>query len=794
MINLNSLATKIEDTIFAQTGVKAKINGGINFSLLGKATIVAHDISIANGHIDSCEFTIPVFSIFDVKQANISGDIIVNKANIKIQKLSQFNIKNNIHIQDSVVNFLNKDYAIVTATVSNNDFYCITRTNQHKYEINMRNNDFVVINNNNKLKIIGHLSEDGSARGSLEIIAENINKWFEFDTPKITGKFPITTNFEWNGNYDIKFNNISTDNVKGNIYLNENGSRFIQLKSNKSNMDFSFLLQPTKFFINTTVDLDFSGNIKFANNTFNHIYVNAVGTDSELTINKIIADDTTIQQGHITKYGAENINITSKYNGKNISCLFSGTPNKWSCSDFAYDNKITGSVYYNDNHFDIILKSNTDIDNLQELLTDANSLIENANISFMFPNMAGTIKIINKKQQVSYEFIKNKNLTWAKTSLDFLPKFMYDEYGDFMWQGDEMYFIPYSKTWQLKTNGNYFNIVGNSFKEWLNNLNLQAIKDSAYTIYGNYKNKSLAGLTINVLNHTFKGSAVGNNIVLKTDILNIDSLIEQKYLDNYEELSFFYPAVITLPFAIDINLSLSANEMIYKNIKYNSFIYSLKENTQTFSIADSARGNLLATLKKDNANYFLDVQLNKFLINGFLLPTNTPLNISDSVITSEIHLQTNGKIAYDFWNNFYGTFDASFDGGTLQGLGIANFYANYQNIHTLNAEEYLSQAFSGGISPIKKLQITGDYNSGNIKTTTPFTLLLKHTDIVGTMEFYDKKMQTNLNILLRGTSTNPTPINLQINKNGSRDYSLSEIMTTFDAEYMKDFIRSHDRF
>ena len=59
MLIFNNLKPKIEEVVLTQTGIPAKINGDVNFSLIGKVTIVAHDISVPNGVIDNINKTAP---------------------------------------------------------------------------------------------------------------------------------------------------------------------------------------------------------------------------------------------------------------------------------------------------------------------------------------------------------------------------------------------------------------------------------------------------------------------------------------------------------------------------------------------------------------------------------------------------------------------------------------------------------------------------------------------------------------------------------------------------------------
>ena len=133
---------------------------------------------------------------------------------------------------------------------------------------------------------------------------------------------------------------------------------------------------------------------------------------------------------------------------------------------------------------------------------------------------------------------------------------------------------------------------------------------------------------------------------------------------------------------------------------------------------------MLTTINKNKNKYDIQIQLNKFMWDSALLKTNMPLNISDTSITAEIKLKTFGKTANDTINNIYGTFDMSFTGGYLHGLGITEFYSSAQSINILNAEYALSKALEKGITPIKKMYIVGEYNNGNTNTTSPFTLLM----------------------------------------------------------------------
>ena len=793
MITLNSLKPKIEQTIFKETGIPVKINGDIHFSLLGKATIVAHDISLENGFVSSCEFAVPLMSIFDIEKANISGDIYVNNASLSVEKIKPFSMSTKLIVKNSKIKFLNKTYDIVNADLSKESVYAIVRTNQHKYEIKSTNNKFVIKNKNNDLNLSGDLYKDGSAVAHISITAQNINRWFEFESPKITGKFPITADIKWNGSYGVNFTNISANGISGEADLQEDGYKIIKLKNDNADYDMSFILKDTSILKNADLNLDFNGNIKFLDKKFKHLFVNIVGEKDKVNIKEIIADDLIIKNGYIDEKGAHNLDIQLPENEIDTKCIFNGTPTNWYCSEFQYGKNTIGELYVNDQKFYIKVSSKDNLDDVNTLVSSARKIGQIGKIDFVFENMAGTLNITQKDFSVVYKFVKNKNLKWAKTDLYFLPEFMLEENGDFTWD-DSMYFIPKSKDWHIQITKDSFILDGNNIKTWFENIDSSTIVDLPYVIYGNYKNKDISNLKVQILNQKFTGSASGNNVTLKTDILNLDSLLTKEFKNNYEQLSFFVNHPLFIPFDLPINISLSADSLIYKNDTYNNFVYSLKPKTQMFSVTDSDHGSILTTIKKDRINYDINIQLNKFVWKDYLLPQHMPLNISDTSITADIKLKTHGKIAHDITENIQGTFDASFENGTLHGINTDKFYASAKNINTFNVEDFLYESLKGGTSKIKKLHIKGTYDNGDIKTTEPFELYLKHTDILGTLDITKDKMFTKLKLVLRGTSSEPKPIEININQNNKREFSLSDMVLNFDPEYMRTFIQTHDKF
>ena len=794
MVNLNFLKPKIENVILSQTGIPAKITGDINFSLIGHTTIIANDIVVPNGTIASCKFTIPFFDILDLKNARVSSDVLVSGANLFIEKLIPFELKNTITVHNSNIKFLNKEYNIIDATLSKNNVSAIVRTDQHKYEIKSHRNLFVIKNKNNDLNISGKLFSDGTASAHIEIIAQNVNRWFEFEKPLIRGQFPITADVYWDGNYGIKFTNISANGVTGSIDIQDNGYKIVKLKSNNADYNLSFFSTNPDVFQNISFDLDFYGTLKFGDYVFKHVKIITVGSEQNIKVDTIIADDLQIHGGTIDKNGGHNLHVAVPEFGTLSTCLFSGTPNAWTCDNFSYGGIVSGTLKINTNHFEADLYSPEPFKDFNTVIKMAKLLGKNGYVKFDCPDMKGTMTLTDNKPSVSYTQLLQKSLDWAKVDLPFLPDFMRNEPGDFVWTKDSMIFIPDSKKWQLSTSKDFFIIHGQNFKTLLINMDLPFLQDLPYTISGNYKNENISNLIFEIGHQKFTGSANKKLLTLKTEVLDLDYLISRYFMDNFEEISFFNQYPILVLFDLNTNLAVSADSIIYNHKEYNNFIYSLHDDTQTFSISDSKNGNMLAKIKKHNTKYALNIQLNKFVFNKYLLPENMPLNLSDTVVTADIKLNTSGKIAHDIIDNLNGTFDISFDGGKLYGFGFDSFYASAKQLTLLNSEYFLSKALTEGVSSIKKMHIVGTYEGGNIQTLRPLVLSMKHVDASGILEIKDNEMTADLNLVLRGTSPEVENINITIAPDNNRNFSLSEIMTHFDYEYMKAFVESHDKF
>ena len=783
----------VEKSIYEQTNVPTKLNGNIHFSLIGGATIVAHDVNIPDAKIGSVMFSIPFHSILDIKNAKLNDAVVIYDADITVEKLQPASFNHDIEIYNSYITFMGRKFYIVRADFTDGKFHGTIRTKDHKYDVEFIGDTFNIKNKNNDLEITGQMYSDGSLRGQISLTTNNINEWFGFSEPKISQTISLTMNFEWNGGDGYKFTNIESDHFSGNIEIFPNGDKDIQLVSNDIDFDFSFLANPNRLINKTNLNLDLYGNLKFFDHTFKHIRVIATGTKSTLQIGTIVADDIAISGGSITSTGAHNIMIAMPINGIAATCIFSGTPSDWQCNKFTYGD-LHGSVSVSDKTYNMIVTSDKKMPNIKDAEQQLQKLGEYGTVKFKFTDLGGIYKKTKNGPSISYDFAQNKTLQWLKITPTFLPKFMLSDAGNFSWSDGMMTFVPHNKQWRLSIQDNYFVLSGTSFKKAFSEIDLRFINDSKYTISGFYDADKISNLNISFSGNKLTGSASGKNITLHTDAFSLDKIINQSFVQDYEAQEFLTNDPIMTLFKIPFNISLSANSLIYNGSEYKNFVYSLKPNTQIFSITDNARGNILATIEQTTGKYDIFIQLNQFALNGNLLSNQMPLNIRDSKITGEISLSTSGKIAHDIYYNMTGELDLIFSDGYIQGLSIDNFYASANQITIFNAEYALANTLGGGETRLKQMHIVGTYDQGNFITTSPLEISMRHSNAVGGLAITNGQMTAELDLTLRGTGPTPTTIELGILPDGGRSYSLSEIIQNLDLGFMRAFIETHKSF
>ena len=788
-INLNNMKPMLEQKLYEQTGIDTKINGNINFSLLGSATIVAHNIQIPTGSIGSISFSIPLNQIFNLKNATLNKDIGIHNANIKITELFPGSISHNINIYNTSLDFMNHDYKIIRGTLSNNSFTGQIRTGQHKYDITYKNGEFVILNINDNLHIRGTLFQNGGASGEMSITTDDINKWFEFQNPKINEPVSLSMNFIWDGEYGFDFTNIKANNYTGTIQLFPTGINAIDFKSNNANIDISFITTDKNMLNKTDINLDLKGRIKFNQNVFSTVILNAIGRDNTLHIKHFITDNIELFGGTYNNSGLHNTQLKINNLPEKFNCEFSGTQTKWNCNNFVYGN-ISGNITNDNGIFKITATSTNKMPSLKTIRELVSHIGESGTIDFTFSDMAGQLVITKQQIIPKFSYAQNIALSDLDFDLKFLPKHMLSTMGTYTIKNNKKTFISHNKQWMIDITGNNFTITGNNFKQWFPGTDLRFIQDSPYVISGTYNNHNVGDLNIMIAGQLLSGNASKSGITLKIPELNLDKFISQSYKDNYPEQKFLSNHPLAILFELPIHLSLSADTLIFNNQEYKNFVYSLKPDTQVFSISDSARGHMLGIIEKKKFNYDISIQLNKFKLDKKFLSFDSPVNISNSTITAEITLHTSGQTANDLIYNLSGDVDMTFIGGTLYGFGFDDFYASAENINILNAEYAVKSALESGSTQIKKLKIQGVYNNGNFETTKPFTLSLRNVEGTGNLSINNKIVTGTFEFIMRGVALYPVSLDVIINEQGKRNYPIHDILDKLDIGYMHAYIKS----
>ena len=148
-ITLNGFKSVVEQSVHTQTNVPLKLNGDIHFSLVGGATIVAHDVDIPDAKIGSVLFSIPFRSFFNLKDAKLNDAVIIYDADINIKKLEPAFFNHNIEIYNSNIILYGKKFHIVRADFTNNEFHGVIRSAHHKYDVEFIDDTFNIKNKTN---------------------------------------------------------------------------------------------------------------------------------------------------------------------------------------------------------------------------------------------------------------------------------------------------------------------------------------------------------------------------------------------------------------------------------------------------------------------------------------------------------------------------------------------------------------------------------------------------------------------------------------------------------------------
>lgn len=817
-INLDRLKPQIQDAILAQTGIHATINGHVRLSLLGRATISANNVVLTEytggSGVDYVSFSVPIYKIFNLKTATIPNEITISGANLMITELSTPDFNNTLVIQNSSVTFMGHTYGDINGTLTHGMFSGTLRTDDHKYTFSIDHDKFVITNPNVNLNITGQMFVDNHGRissaGTLTIDTDRINSWFAFDVPRITSRVAMSMKYEWQ-NMDFHFYDITgtmnDTTFSGDIKLSETGKK-VKLNAKNLNFDLSFLLKNPEFLTNSEFDVDLAGDLLFRGRKFRSVRMVSSDGPNGVEIRSLAFSSDRLSGvigGNINGDGA-NLLVNLTNGNELIKCDFTGTPEYWTCREWSVTSptfsafgklSVTPETYtmsITSDHIDL------DPAGLSELARWFGN--RDASISFDFPDGVGIVDTNGADYTARY-VADNTSLISVPLEFDtFLPNAMLVVPGKLdatITNGVPTRMTFVTNNWDLSFDATSFIL---NHKDALNFLkDIQPTIETKFLnpnipliISGKYNKPYLSDLVISVGGMEFTGLINGRAITLRTKLLDMDALINPEYVANYAGEQFLTTEPLTVPFTLPFMVTLSADYIRFDNNDYANFAYTLKGASQKMSITDETRGHILLTIDKELARYKMLVQVNRFAFRGQILNQLMPLNISNSMLTARAELITHGITVYDFWNNVRGDLDLTFEGGILHGIGTDWFYANARDITRLNMGDAVSIMLDGGDSGLKALHIIGRYENNDFETTEPFDLRMKHTEITGNLKLSNGQMVTHMDIILRGTSPYPETVYLDIFPDGTRDYSIFEISSKIDPDFLFNFITTHDRF
>ena len=501
--------------------------------------------------------------------------------------------------------------------------------------------------------------------------------------------------------------------------------------------------------------------------------------------------------------GDMDVTLTNHKRRQTARCALSGSVYNWRCDRFQFvsdEFSARGNISVTPEKFRLTFNS----ENLEPELSSLAWLEDRAggrrgDIEFKISSMEGRASIRPGNRRIEY-VQTNTRLSSLPVNVP-MPVAMLNVRGNIaaLISDDKVSFSFTAPEWSLSVDDTDRFVLNHNDARTLVGLitparNLPFVKPNLpIVVTGNYRRNIISSIGIDFEGMKIAGELLNGALTLRTDTLNFDAFLDKDWFDNFEDNQYLFNDPTLVPFNFGRNISVIAKNVILNGARYNDFIYSVAGDSQRMSVSDSREGSLLVSITKSGMNYRYLIQLRRFFIPGKLMSAASAINIEGATVTAEAALETFGLTAYDIRQNMNGIVDASIDGGMIHGLGTDEFYDNAARVGRQDAEDAVRRALSGGVTRIRELEITGEYTGGDFRTTRPFMLTARHVDMTGNFWIRNNQLSARANIFLRGTSPVPRPVRLDIN-GGNKSFSMSEIMRGIDLEYLREFIRTHNRF
>ncbi|MDR0449025.1 MAG: AsmA family protein [Rickettsiales bacterium] len=299
---------------------------------------------------------------------------------------------------------------------------------------------------------------------------------------------------------------------------------------------------------------------------------------------------------------------------------------------------------------------------------------------------------------------------------------------------------------------------------------------------GNFENLRLT--TKGVFAQTIYGRGADTSFAFKTAELNIDTLLSNHWIMNYEQMQFLHQAPLMGLFKIAPDFSLVADKVvIFDGQEYKNLVFSKAGNVQKISVESTGGGTGFAEITRRGGSEFeISAKASGFAVPGALIG-RLGLDIMDASITGEALLTTFGLVANDISENMEGSADISITGGKIVGIDTRQIFG--KGLTRANIGEFLERAFSPKASmEIKTLSIPVRISGSEIISSAPFVLKTDSATISGDAAVMAEGTGASMQILFRNSSSESRPLSVIATPKGAK-FDEAEALRAIDPDYIR---------
>ncbi|MDR0319151.1 MAG: AsmA family protein [Rickettsiales bacterium] len=310
---------------------------------------------------------------------------------------------------------------------------------------------------------------------------------------------------------------------------------------------------------------------------------------------------------------------------------------------------------------------------------------------------------------------------------------------------------------------------------------------------GEYRRGKFENLKLSTTNgtfrQTFRGWGEDGAFKWTTEEFNIDTLLSQKWIKDYEQLQFLHQMPIISLFRIPFDFSLTADKAVaFDNQEFKRLVYSRAGHTQKISVENTAGGNGIAEISRvGGADFEISIKASRWKIPG-KLSLRPGLNIMDTTASGEILLTTFGLTANDITENIEGSADLAFEGGAIVGMN-ANAIRNAA-INRGNLDEFLGRAFAPEAKmEIRTLSIPVRISGAEVISSAPFNLKSDSANAAGEISAMTDGVGAKMWVSFKNAAPETRPLEITVSPAGGVKFDGTEALRSIDPDYIRAGIK-----